>query len=334
MKRPVSVAVAVLVLIVGSCGSDPDTAATVLSETLVAPTEAPTPDPTPAPTTTITTTTEVPPTSAATPPEDDAENEPEPEATLFETFDSDNFTLAPSVIDNEWLPLTPGMRLVYKGTTNEEDELLSHTVILTVTDLVKEIDGVLTLVAWDQDFADGELVETELAFYAQDDDGTVWRMGEYPEEYEDGELVEAPAWLAGLADAKAGMAMLADPQLGSRSYSQGWGPDVDFIDRALIEEVGADVCISLDCYANVLVIAEFNVEEPNSFQLKYFAPGVGNIRVDWRGDDTTQEELDLVEIVQLTAEELAAAHDAAFDLEAQAYETSAVYQATPPARQR
>jgi hypothetical protein len=36
-------------------------------------------------------------------------------------------------------------------------------VIFTVTDLVKRIDGRLTVVAWDRDFQDGDLAEAELA---------------------------------------------------------------------------------------------------------------------------------------------------------------------------
>ena len=96
----------------------------------------------------------------------------------------------PTDIDNVWMPLTPGTRLVWEGTTLDDDEFLDHTVITIVTDLTKVIDGVETVVIWDQDFSDGELVETELAFFVQDDDGNVWRMGEYPEEYEDGEIVD------------------------------------------------------------------------------------------------------------------------------------------------
>ncbi len=110
-------------------------------------------------------------------------------------FDADNFD-NPTVIDNPYLPMKPGTRWVYEGTTNE-DELVDHQVVITVTDLTKVINGVETVVSWDLDFSDGQLAEAELAFFAQDNDGNVWRMGEHPEEYEDGELVDAPTWLAG-----------------------------------------------------------------------------------------------------------------------------------------
>ena len=38
-------------------------------------------------------------------------------------FDYGNFD-SPTVIDNEWLPMTPGMQYVFEGTTNEDNELL------------------------------------------------------------------------------------------------------------------------------------------------------------------------------------------------------------------
>jgi len=246
-------------------------------------------------------------------------------------FDHGNFD-DPTLIDNDWLPMTPGTRLVFEGTTNEDAELLQHRVVITVTDLTKVIDGIETVVSWDLDFSEGELVEAELAFFAQDNDGNVWRMGEHPEEYEDGEIVDAPTWLAGINGAKAGISMLGDPLEGSLSYSQGWAPEVEFIDRGRVQQVGQETCTIVDCFTNVLIVSEFNVEEVGAAQLKYFAPGVGNVRVGWNGNDETQEELELVEVYQLDRGERSDVGTAALELEANAYEISpTVYALTEPA---
>ena len=246
-------------------------------------------------------------------------------------FDYDNFD-NPTMIDNSFSPMTPGTQLVFEGTTNEDNELLQHRVIITVTDLTKVIDGIETVVSWDLDFSEGELVEAELAFFAQDNDGNVWRMGEHPEEYEDGEIVDAPTWLAGINGAKAGISMLGDPVEGSLSYSQGWAPEVEFIDRGRVQQVGQETCTIVDCFTNVLIVSEFNVEEVGAAQLKYFAPGVGNVRVGWNGNDETQEELELVSVIQLDQGELIDVRTAALELEANAYEISpTVYALTEPA---
>ncbi len=248
----------------------------------------------------------------------------------FEPFDAGNFEDS-AKITNQWMPLTPGMQLVFEGETVEEGTSVPHRVVITVTDLTKVIDGVKSAVTYDLDYSDGEMVEKELAFFAQDTDGAVWRMGEYPEEYENGEFTIAPAWIHGIEDASAGIAMLADPDTDTPDYSQGWGPAVDWTDRGKVDQTSQSVCVPVDCYENVLVIAETSRSEAGAFQLKFFAPGVGNIKVDWRGDDQTQEILELTEFNQLSGAALDDVRAEALAMEKHAYEVSSdVYGQTSP----
>ena len=191
-----------------------------------------------------------------------------PEIKL-ENFDAKNFGNS-AQITNQWMPLKPGTRYTYEGTTIEDDgTAVPHRVVINVTDLTKVIGGVPTVVTWDLDYSDSELVEAELAFFAQDNEGTVWRMGEYPEAYEDGDLIEAPTWIHGLADARAGIMMKAQPQLGTPSYAEGWGPAVDWTDRGQVDQMGQKTCVPKDCYEDVLVVAETSQSEPDAQQLKY-----------------------------------------------------------------
>ena len=246
----------------------------------------------------------------------------EAEYENLEDFEGASFS-DPTTIDNQWQPLIPGMRWVLEGATEEEDgESTPHQIIFTVTDLTKVIAGVRTVVVWDQDYADGVLEEAELAFFAQDDDGNVWHFGEYPEEYEDGEVSLAPAWIHGLEDAQAGISMKADPEMGAPSYSQGWGPAVGWSDRARTAAMGLDVCVPFDCYVSVLVMDETSLGEGAAFQQKYYAPGVGNIKVGWKGDDATREELEMVERFQMDAAGLAEAQASALELEQSSLEHS------------
>lgn len=248
-------------------------------------------------------------------------------------FDAGNFG-EPTTIDNVWLPMQPGTRFVYEGTTVEEDgEVVPHRVEIYITDLTKVVGDVRSVVSWDLDYTNDELVEAELAFYAQADDGTVWHLGQYPEEYEDGKFVDAPAWIHGIEGAHAGIHMQADPQPDTPSYAQGWGPAVDWTDRGQVDQVGQQTCVPVDCYEDVLVIAETSASEPDAEQLKYYARGVGNVRVGWRGEgETTQEVLELVEYSQLSPEELAGVRAQALELEKSAYERSKdVYAQTSPA---
>jgi hypothetical protein len=249
----------------------------------------------------------------------------------FEDFDPNNFDRSTN-IDNEWFPLKPGTQFVYEGYTEEDGERIPHRVVFTVTDLTKVIDGVRTVVVWDRDYSAGQLEETELALFAQGNDGNVWHLGQYPEVYEEGKLVEAPTWIHGIEGARAGITIKAKPQLGGPSYSQGWGPAVNWTDRAQVAQMDQQTCVPFDCYEGVLVTEEFSREEPNAFQLKYYARGVGNVRVGWKGEDATKETLELVDIVQLNPEALAEVRAEALELEKRAYEISQdVYARTSPA---
>jgi len=248
----------------------------------------------------------------------------------FEGSNFDNSTR----VDNKWFPLEPGAHSVFEGSAIDDGERISRRVVTTVTDLTKEINGVNTIVVWERDYDEGELVEAELGFFAQDKDGNVWHMGEYPEEYEEGEFDKAPGWLAGFEGATAGIAMGAEPRLGTPSYAQGYAPPpINWIDRGRVYNVGQGTCVPVKCYEDVLVIEEFERNKPGAYQLKFYAPGVGDIRVGWRGPEEEEKEgLDLVKDVRLSTEALAKARTDALKLEKRAYAIKDYYSKTQPAK--
>jgi len=161
----------------------------------------------------------------------------------------------------------------------------------------------------------------------------VWLVGEYPEEYENGKFDKAPAWISGQKGARAGIAMLAEPRRGAPAYAQGYAPPpVDFTDHARVYKMGQQTCVPVDCYKNVLVTEEFNPDEPGAFQLKYYASGVGNVRVGWRGEKEEEKEtLELVDYQHLSQEALAKIRREALEMDQRAYERSEAYRETPPA---
>jgi len=251
-----------------------------------------------------------------------------PERT-FENFDRNNFERSTN-IDNKWLPLKPGTQYVYTGFTQEDKKRVPHRVVMTVTDLTKVIDGVRTVVVWERDYKAGKLLESELVFFAQDKEGNVWHLGQYVETYDDVEFVGGRVWLSGMEGARAGIMMKADPRPGTPSYSQGYAPPpFNWTDRGKVDKVGQKTCVRARCYENVLVIAESSEEEgPDAEQLKYYAPGVGYVRVGWRGKgEKLRETLELVEVVKLDPEALAKVRAEALELEKRA----SVYGRTPPA---
>lgn len=246
-------------------------------------------------------------------------------------FDPENFS-DPTTIDNKWLPLSPGRQFIMDGEANRGDGLIHHRVVFTVTNLTKVINGVRTRVMVDRDYNGDQVAEAEITFFAQDDDGNVWLLGEYPEEYEGGAFDGAPStWIAGQAGAHAGILMPANPKKGARPFLQGLAPHVDFQDLAQVHEVNRRTCVPAGCFENVLVIDEWDpgAQPQDGHQLKFQAPGIGNVRVEPLGGEE-QETLVLVEHLELGPGALAEVHALALELDAHAYETDARYSATPP----
>jgi hypothetical protein len=208
-------------------------------------------------------------------------------------FKRAKFDKSSTHITNQWLPLKLGTQLTYKGSAIPEGEKtrVKRRVVSTVTDLSKWIDGVRTLVIWERDYTAGKLGESEIAFFAQDKAGNVWLLGEYPEEYENGKFADAPTWISGQKGAHAGIAMLANPRLGTPDYAQGFAPPpVEFKDRARVYKKDQKTCVPVECYKHVLVIEEFEQGVPGVFHLKYYAPKVGLVRVGWRGANEVEKE--------------------------------------------
>jgi hypothetical protein len=248
-------------------------------------------------------------------------------------FDPKRFTRA-AVVDNPWMPLPAGKQLVYEGSQVEDGKRIPHRVYFTVTDLNKDINGVPAVVVLEQDLSRGKLEEQELVFFSQDDSGNVWHLGQIRETYDTdgGEFVGTRAWMVGhLNGAHAGIMMQANPKVGVPSYSQGFAPTpFNWTDRARVRSLTETTKVPAGEFSPVLVTEEFDQEYPNAVQLKYYARGIGTVRVGYTGNDPQQEVLELVRVNTLSADEMAAARAEVAALEERAY----VYATTKPAYRR
>jgi hypothetical protein len=246
-------------------------------------------------------------------------------------FDADNFPNKPR-ITNKWLPLTPGTRLTLEGRANRGGGLLPHTVTFTVTDLTKRLNGVKTVVVWDVDVNEGELSEAELAFFAQDNDGNVWNLGEYPEEFDGGAFLGAPnTWIAGIDDAEGGIHMTQRPKR-RRSWLQGYAPTIDFLDCATVMSKRQPVAVPGGSWGRTLLTHETSpLDVEGGIQTKYHAPGVGIVQVG-AVDDPEGETLVLRSFERLGPAEMMDARVEAMKLDSRGYVVSPVYAQTRRAR--
>jgi hypothetical protein len=176
-------------------------------------------------------------------------------------------------IDNVWLPLAPGARWVYEGRDGDEVERIEVEVLAET----RVVNGVTATVVRDTVYVDGQLVEDTFDWFAQDDAGNVWYLGEASTEYEDGEIIgTAGSWEWGVDGALPGVIMWADPQVGQayrQEFYEGEAEDVARVDRR-----GASATVAAGSFDDVLVIAEWNPMEPDVVEEKYYARGVGVVK--------------------------------------------------------
>ena len=238
----------------------------------------------------------------------------------------------PLATRSTYFPLVPGMRFSWEGTVTDAEGTHHHQVVTVVTDLVKKVDGVDARVILDEDYNDGVLGEAELALFSQDDAGNVWTRGEYPEEYEDGAFQGAPStWITGERAARAGILVPGRPALGTPPFVQGRAPAVGFYDVGQVVATGLRVCAPTGCYSGVVKIKESAPTAPaDGFQLKYYAPRVGVVRIDADGGDA-REVMVLKSLRRLGARDLQAARETALRLDRHAYQVNKDYRATGPA---
>ena len=229
----------------------------------------------------------------------------------------------PAEIDNQWMPLKPGTQLVYSGwKIDEEDRRVPYQLIVTVTDLLKDVDGIETVVVLEQYFANRKLEVSGLAFRAQDNEANLWLLGEVKEFYDENvKLIAARFWAAGLQGSRAGIVMPAKPTAGMPSYSQGYVESpYAWHDRGQVRETGAKVKVPAGTFDHVVVTEEGSRGGRHAppIQVKYHAPGVGCVKVNWAGKDPAKEGLELSKIVHLGEQQMEKVSSEAMKIEQRA----------------
>jgi hypothetical protein len=172
-------------------------------------------------------------------------------------------------IDNPWLPLAEGATWTYEKTKQDGTE----SVVVTVTDQKKTVDGVKTTVVNERVTEDGELIDDTHTWYAQDAEGNVWNLGETTETHEDGK-VETEGWEAGVDGAEAGIAMLAEPKVGDvyrQMYVKGEAED-----RAKVLATDETVEVPFGSWDGVLETEDSTPLEPE-VEHKFYAKGIGAV---------------------------------------------------------
>jgi hypothetical protein len=218
--------------------------------------------------------------------------------TLLPKFNPDRF-VAGQAVDNRYFPLEPGRRAVLRASGVEGGEVFHEKSVLRVLDRPgPRILGVRTTTQLDKAYEDGLLVEKTFDYFAQDRRGNVWYMGEDVTNFhydDDGKLIgkdHESAWRAGRRGAKPGWIMPARQIVGQRYFQEHARRD-EALDKGQTLGIRGRLRVGGTVYRNVLRVLETNPFEPNSREIKYYAPRVGLIRDD-EGLDKNLKNPDLI----------------------------------------
>jgi hypothetical protein len=207
-----------------------------------------------------------------------------PTGTEPVTLDPAEFT---NRIDNPYWPMKPGSRWVYRETDGEGN--VQH-VVVTVTDRQKTVVGIEALVVHDVVSEEGRVIEDTFDWYAQDEAGNVWYLGEDTKEFENGKLVTTEgSWEAGVDGAQAGIALPADPEPGLTYRQEYYAGQAE--DGGTVLSVDELVEVPFGDFRDVLMTKDFTPLEPRLLEHKFYARGVGPVLTLTISGGSDREEL-------------------------------------------
>lgn len=132
-----------------------------------------------------------------------------------------------------------------------------------------------SLVMEDREFKNGALEEVTLDYFAQDDEGNVYYLGEDVDEYADGKVTgHEGAWLLGKDTQNPGVIIPAHPKVGDKFKSEDVNKEIREDDEVV--SVSETVAVPAGTFENCVKVKEMLADGTTEF--KFYAPGVGVVR--------------------------------------------------------
>lgn len=201
-------------------------------------------------------------------------------------FNPANFS-NPLNINNPLFPLVAGRTYFYHGDGPDGCEE-TRTAITSQTKLIA---GVTARVVHDAVYVGKtcrgpfKLEEDTFDWYAQDNSGNVWYLGEDSKDCDGNKCVQnAGSWQTGVNGAQAGLIMLAHPHQGDHYRQEYYAGHAE--DEAAVVDVNAAVMLARPdaiqprLYYHCLKTRESTRLEPGTNAYKFYCPNVGLVMED------------------------------------------------------
>ena len=182
----------------------------------------------------------------------------------------------PRDITHPYLPLTSLRQDVLEGVEDGKKLRVERTPLPNKHKSFN-IAGqrVEALVVEDREFENGTLAEVATDYFAQDDNGNVYYLGEEVDDYENGKITgHDGSWMLGKDTQVPGVILPANPKQGDRFKGEDVSQAIDEQDEiiSLLETV----TVPSGTYHKCLKVREKLAD--GTTELKYYAPGVGVVR--------------------------------------------------------
>ncbi len=190
----------------------------------------------------------------------------------------------PREITNPYLPLSSLKEDILEGMEGGNKFRVERRAKPDIRKTFKIGDQTIeTLVFEDRAYEDGKLIEVATDYFAQDDNGTVYYLGEDVDEYKNGKIVgHDGAWLFGKDTVAPGVMFPALPKLNDKWRSEDVSNDISEIDE--IVSLTEKVVTPAGTYENCAKIKEYLAD--GTIEYKYYAKGIGVVREQPEDGDT------------------------------------------------
>ena len=182
-------------------------------------------------------------------------------------------TVWASSVTNAFFPLVPGDIYRYSMTDGVDTE----TVTTTVVAAPRTVNGVASTEIHDEVFLNGSLIEDTYDWYAQDDAGNVWYLGEDSKTILNGRVTGTTgSWEWGVQGALPGIQMWADPSAHvGEKYRQEFSKGVAQ-DQGTVIGVAQAVVVPAGSFTGCVKTEDRNELKPNEpLENKVYCPNLG-----------------------------------------------------------
>jgi len=201
-----------------------------------------------------------------------------------------------TTITNPYYGPNAGQTYVYE--VGEVGKAPEEEIRITRKNETKVVMGIECIIHRDVVYLNGIVIEDTDDWLAQDDDGNLWYLGEFVINNKDnGSFSDNDgSWEAGVDGALPGYWFPANPVVGQLYHQEWYAGEAE--DYAQVVATNETVIIGLGTYNNCIKTKDVNPMEPDEYEFKYYAPGVGQIKEELYENDKFTEVGELVEIIE------------------------------------